>query len=187
MDYTIHGILQARILEWVNFSFSRGSSQTSHQTQFFLIAGWFFTSWATREAQHIGVGSLSLLQRIFLIQELNQGLLHHRQILYQLSHKGSPRLLEWVVYPFSRGSSWLRNRTRISCIAGGFFTCWATRSMHLQLKVFTTHCLTLLALFPFLPTEPPALIQSVIRPDWLPLSSQHSPWLTADAQQTQSR
>ena len=59
--------------------------------------------------------------------------------------------------------------------------------MHPELKVFTTHCLTLLALFPFLPTEPPALIQSVIKPDWLPLSSQHSPWLAVDAQQTQSR
>ena len=40
----------------------------------------------------------------------------------QLSHKGSPRILEWVAYPFSGGSSRLRNRTRVSCIAGGFFT-----------------------------------------------------------------
>ena len=45
-------------------------------------------------------------------------------ILYQLSHQGSPIILEWVAYPFSRGSSQLRNRTRVSCIAGGFFTCW---------------------------------------------------------------
>ena len=36
--------------------------------------------------------------------------------------KGSPRIPEWVVYPFSRGSSQPRNRTRVSCIAGGFFT-----------------------------------------------------------------
>ena len=48
-----------------------------------------------------------------------------RQILYQLSHNGSPRILEWVAYPFSRGSSWPRNRTRVSCIADGFFTNWA--------------------------------------------------------------
>src|SRR5574337_392253 len=40
--------------------------------------------------KNTGVGSLSLLQRIFLIQELNQGLLHCRQILYQLSYQGSP-------------------------------------------------------------------------------------------------
>ena len=49
MDYTVHGILQARILEWVAFSFSRGSSQPRDQTQVFHIAGEFFTSWATRE------------------------------------------------------------------------------------------------------------------------------------------
>ena len=53
MDYTIHGALQARILEWVAFPFSRGSSQPRDQTQVSHIAGRFFTSWATREA-HIG-------------------------------------------------------------------------------------------------------------------------------------
>ena len=77
--------------------------------------------------QNTGVGSLSLLQRIFPTQGSNPGLPHCRWILYQLSHKGSPRILEWVAYPFSRGSCWPRNRTRISCIAGGFFTSWATR------------------------------------------------------------
>ena len=51
-----------------------------------------------------GVGSLSLLQRIFPTQELNPGLPHCGQILYQLNHKGSSRILEWVAYPFSRGS-----------------------------------------------------------------------------------
>ena len=40
--------------------------------------------------QNTGVGSLSLLQQIFLTQDLNQGLLHCRQILYQLSHQESP-------------------------------------------------------------------------------------------------
>ena len=49
-DDTFHGILQARILEWVAFPFSRGSSQPRDQTQVSLIAGGFFTSWATREA-----------------------------------------------------------------------------------------------------------------------------------------
>ena len=50
MDYTVHGILQARILEWVAFPFSRGSSQPRDQTQVSRIAGRLFTSWATREA-----------------------------------------------------------------------------------------------------------------------------------------
>ena len=55
--------------------------------------------------QNIGVGRLSLLQGIFPTQGSNPGLLHFRWILYQLSHKGSPRIWEWVAYPFSSGSS----------------------------------------------------------------------------------
>ena len=51
MDYTVDGILQARILEWGAFPFSRGSSQPRDWTQVSHIAGGFFTSWATREAQ----------------------------------------------------------------------------------------------------------------------------------------
>ena len=51
-DYTV-GILQARILEWVAFPFSRGSSQPRDWTQVSRIVGGFFTSWASREAQRI--------------------------------------------------------------------------------------------------------------------------------------
>ena len=61
--------------------------------------------------QNTEVGSLSLLQGIFPTQGLNPGLLHCRQILYQLSHRGSPRMLEWVAYPFSSRSSRPRNQT----------------------------------------------------------------------------
>ena len=50
-DYTVHGILQARILESVAFPFSRGSSQPRDLIQVSHIAGGFFTSWATKEAQ----------------------------------------------------------------------------------------------------------------------------------------
>ena len=52
MEYTAHGILQARLPEWAAFSFSRGSSWPRDQTQVSCIAGEFFTSWATREALH---------------------------------------------------------------------------------------------------------------------------------------
>ena len=52
MDYTIHGILQARILEWVAFPFSSASSQPKDQAQVSHIAGRFFTIWTTKEAQH---------------------------------------------------------------------------------------------------------------------------------------
>ena len=56
MDYTVHGILQARILEWVAFPFSRGSSQPRDWTQVSHIAGGLFTHWATREAQEYWSG-----------------------------------------------------------------------------------------------------------------------------------
>ena len=77
--------------------------------------------------QNTGVCSLSILWGIFQTQGSNPGLLHCRQILYQLSHKRSPRILEWVAYPFSRGSSQTRDWTGISCIADEFFTNWAIR------------------------------------------------------------
>ena len=67
--------------------FSRGSSQPRDQTQVSCTAVRFFTSWATREAQEYWSGQpvpSPLLQRIFLTQELNRGLLHWRWILYQL-------------------------------------------------------------------------------------------------------
>ena len=51
MDYTVHGILQARILEWVAFPFSSRSSPPRNQTGVSCIAGGFFTNWALREAQ----------------------------------------------------------------------------------------------------------------------------------------
>ena len=66
MDYTVLGILQARILERVAVPFSKG---------------------------------------VFPTQGSNLGLLHCRQIIYQLSHQGSPRIQEWVAYPFSSRSS----------------------------------------------------------------------------------
>ena len=72
-------------------------------------------------------GVRSLLQGIFPTQGSNPGLPPCSWILYQLSHKGSPRILEWVAYPFSIGSSQPRNRTRVSCMAGRFFTSWAIR------------------------------------------------------------
>ena len=77
--------------------------------------------------QNTGVGSLSLLQGIFPTHGSNSGLPHYRWILHQLSYMGSPRILERVAYSFSSGSSWPRNRTRVSWIAGGFFTNWAIR------------------------------------------------------------
>ena len=58
--------------------------------------------------QNTGVDSSSLLQWIFPNQGSNPGLPHCRWILDQLSQEGSPRILEWVAYPFSSGSTWPR-------------------------------------------------------------------------------
>ena len=91
----------------------------------------FVTPWLYRpgnsSGQNTGVSSLSLLQGIFQIQGSNPDLLNCRWILYQRSHKGSPRILEQVAYPFPSRSSQPRNWTRVSCIAGGFFINWAIR------------------------------------------------------------
>ena len=64
IDYTIHGILQAKILVWVAFSFSKECYQPRDRTQVSHTAGRFFISWATREAQEYWVGNLSFLQQI---------------------------------------------------------------------------------------------------------------------------
>ena len=68
------------------------------------------------------MGCHALLQEIFQTQGSNSGLLHCRQILYQLNHKGSPGILEWEAFPFSRRSSPPRNRPGVSYTAGGSFT-----------------------------------------------------------------
>ena len=90
--------------------------------------------------QKTGVGTLSLLQGIFPTRGLNQSLPPWGQILYQLRHKGSPRILEWVAYPLSIRSSQPRNRTRVSCIARRFFINWAIR----EALVFLFVCMCVL-------------------------------------------
>ena len=97
-----------------------------------------YSPW-TSPGQNTGVGSLSLLQGIFPTQGWNPGLPSCRWILYQLSHKGSPGILEWIAYPFSRGSSQPRNQTGVSCMAGRSFPSLATREVtairEMQIKI----------------------------------------------------
>ena len=124
MDYIFHGILQVRILEWVVFPFFMGSSQPRDRTQVSLIAGGFFTSWATGKPKNTWVGSLSLLQWIFPTEELNQGLLHCRRILYQLNYQGSPyQYIQFNSVQFSSSvmSNYLRphglQHARLPCLS----------------------------------------------------------------------
>ena len=107
---------------WLNEHVSESHSAVSKSLQTHGL----YSHWNS-PGQNTEVSSLSLLQGIFPTQGLKPGLPHCRWILYQLSHQGSPRTLEWVTYPFSSGSSQPRNPYGVSCIAGGFFTNWATR------------------------------------------------------------
>ena len=102
-NYTVLGILQARILEWVALPFSRGSSQPRDQTQVFSIAGDSLPAEPPGKSKNTGMGSLTLLLEIFPIHQWNLGLLHCRWILYQLSYEGSPymqstscKMLGWM-------------------------------------------------------------------------------------------
>ena len=86
MDCTVHRILQAKILKWVAFPFSRGSSQPRACT----LQVDSLPAEPQEKPKNTGVGHLSLLQGMFPTQESNWGLLRCRQILYQLSYQGSP-------------------------------------------------------------------------------------------------
>ena len=114
-----------------------------NQTQVSCTGGRFFTSWATREAEEYWSGWPFPLQGIFLTQGSNPGFLHCRQILYCCSHQGSSKyngsavtlcdlmdytvlgilqakILEWVAFLFSRGSSQPRDLTLVSALQVGF-------------------------------------------------------------------
>ena len=82
---SVHGILQARISEWVAISSSGAPSRSGDRT---WVAGSLPLA-PPGKPKNTGVGNLSLLQGIFLTQESKSGLLHSRQILYQLSYQDS--------------------------------------------------------------------------------------------------
>ena len=90
MDYTVCGILQARILEWVAIPFSRGSSQPREQTQVSNIEGGFFTSWATREAHLMKGPFITVWQRQEKSKRDGEGVLRKQQwkLMLLLSLKG---------------------------------------------------------------------------------------------------
>ena len=88
MDYTVQGILQARIVEWVAFPFSKGSSQPMDCTHSPTLQVDSLPAEPQGKPKNTRVGSLSLLQQTFPTQELNWALLHCRWIPYRLSHQG---------------------------------------------------------------------------------------------------
>ena len=116
---SVHGFSsQEYWLEWVAIPFSRGSSQPRAWTWVSCIAGRFFTVWATREAHRLYNLKVKVDQSCPTLCDPMDYTVHG--IL-------QARILEWVAFPFSRGSSLPRDWTQISHIAGGFFTSWARR------------------------------------------------------------
>ena len=105
MNYAVHGILQASILEWVAFSFSRGSSQLRDQAHVSHTAGVLY------QLSHMG--SPRMLEWVAYILSPgdlpNPGIEPRSPTLkvdsLPAEPQGSPRILEWVAYPFSKGSS----------------------------------------------------------------------------------
>ena len=89
MGYIVHGILQARILSGQPFPSSGDFPNPGIEPKSPILQVDSSPAEPPGKPKDTGVGSLSLLQRIFLTQELNWGLLHCRLILYQLSYQGS--------------------------------------------------------------------------------------------------
>ena len=126
MNYIVHGILQARILEWVVVPFSRGSSQPKDQTQVSRTTGRFFISWTTREALNIVFDiDIEVAQSCLTLCDPMDCSLPGSSVhgIFQA------RVLEWVAISFSRRSSQPRDWTWVSCTVGRRFTVWATREV----------------------------------------------------------
>ena len=105
---SVHRILQARVLEWVAISFSRGSSWPRNWTWVSCISGPLPT-----ELQ--GTLKMKVAQSCPTLSNPMDSTVHG--IL-------QARILEWVAFPFSRVSSKPRGQTQVSHVAGGFFTSW---------------------------------------------------------------
>ena len=132
-DSSVHGSLQARILEWVAIFSSRRSSRPRDGTFVSCLAGRFFTT----ESPALGTTQNSfvcacVLCHLSCLTLCDQGGLCQaaRQScsLPGFSVHGilQARILEWVAMPFSTGSFQTRDRTCVSCFAGGFLTCRTT-------------------------------------------------------------
>ena len=118
---SVHGVFQTRILEWVAISFSRGSSQPRDWTQVSHTVGRLFTVWATREVQCMCTCMLNRFSCVRLCDPMDCSLLGS-----SIHGILQARILEWVAMPSSRGPSWPRDQTCVSCIDRWFLYHWAT-------------------------------------------------------------
>ena len=130
---SVQGTFQARVLEWVTTSYSRGSSQLRNWTCISVslvssaLAGGFFTTEPQWEA-HLLLKSERVRHSFMSDSATPWTIVHQAPLSMELILQDGT--LEWVAIYYSRGSSWPRDWTHvsyISCIAGRFFTIWATR------------------------------------------------------------
>ena len=140
LDYTFHVILQARILEWVAFPFSKGSSQPRMEPRSPALQVDSLPAEPQGKPKNIGVGS-HLFSRGSSRPKIKQGYTENRVAVTteeEAAAQSCPalcdpvddtvpgrlqaRILEWVAFPFSRGSSQPRDLTQVSRTAGVFFT-----------------------------------------------------------------
>ena len=121
-------LMRSRLME--NIFMVKGSENHSVVSDS-LLPHRLYSPWNSL-GRNSGVNNLSLLQRIFPTKGSKPGLPHCRWILYQLNHKGSPRILGWVAYSFSSRASQPSSWTRVSGTAGRFFTNWAIRKAWLK-------------------------------------------------------
>ena len=90
------GILQARILEWGAMSYSGDLPNPGIKPRSPTLQEDSLPSDPPGKPRNTGLGSLPLLQGVFLTQESNWGLLHYRRILYHLSYQGSPYMCVYI-------------------------------------------------------------------------------------------
>ena len=122
--------LTTNLLKWASTNGYKEERKWKSLSCVWLFATpWTIGPWNS-PCQNTGVGSLFYLQGIFPTQGSNSSLPHCRWILYQLSHQGNLRILEWVAYPFSSRFPWPRNRTGVSYTVGRFFSNWAIKEAH---------------------------------------------------------
>ena len=116
---SVHGILQARKLEWIAMPCSRGSSLLRDPTHGPLDLG---RRWQAGSLPLVPPGKPFSPLKVKVTQSCPTVLRSHGTVVHGILQA---RILEWIAFPFSRWSFQPRDWTQVSCIAGRFFTSWA--------------------------------------------------------------
>ena len=119
-DSSVHGIFQARVLEWGDIAFSLVGNKTAFK---YVCRNWLFYQWVWKWKKVLV--TQSCLTFGDPVECSSPGSSVHGIL--------KRRTVEWVAISYSRGSSWPRDGAWVFCLAGRFFTLWATRDVELQI------------------------------------------------------